>query len=60
MPEAEHADQSDMQGTLLLSHSLIRVAFKLDTSNSLIVASCVIELGLEVRTFREMMGNYSL
>ena len=49
-----------MQGTFLLSHLLTRVAFKLDASNSFIVASCVIGLGLEVEAFREMMGNSSL
>ena len=42
-----------MQGTFLLSHLLTRVAFKLDASNSFIVASYVIELGLEVEAFRE-------
>ena len=41
----------------LLSHLLTRVAFKLDASNSFIIASCVIKLGLEVKAFREMMGN---
>ena len=49
-----------MQGTFLLSHLLTRVAFKLDASNSFIVASRVIELSLEVESFREMMGNSSL
>ena len=34
--------------------------FKLDASNSFIVASYVIEFGLEVEAFREMMGNSSL
>ena len=42
-----------MQGTFLLSHLLTRVAFKLDASYSLIVASCVMDLSLEVETFRE-------
>ena len=42
-----------MQGTFLLSHLSTIVAFKLDASNSFIIASCVIELGLEVETFRE-------
>ena len=60
MPEAEHANQLNEQGTFLLSHLLTRVAFKLDASNSFIVASCVIGLGLEVEAFREMMGNSSL
>ena len=49
-----------MQGTFLLSHLLTRVVFNLDTSNSFIVASCVIGLGLEVKAFREMMRNSSL
>ena len=49
-----------MHGTFLLSHSLTRVTFKLDASNSFIVASWVIELGLEVEAFREMLGNSSL
>ena len=49
-----------MQGTFLLSHLLTRVAFKWDASNSFIVASCVISLGLEVEAFREMMVNSSL
>ena len=49
-----------MQSTFLLSHLLTRVVFKLDASNSFIVESCVIGLGLEVEAFREMMGNSSL
>ena len=32
---------------------LTRVAFKLDASYSFIVASCVMDLGLEVKAFRE-------
>ena len=58
--ETERSDLPDMQGTFLLLHLLTRVAFKLDASNSFIVASCVIGLGLEVEAFREMMGNSSL
>ena len=42
-----------MQGTFLPSHLLTRVAFKLDASYSFIVASCVMDLGLEFETFRE-------
>ena len=42
-----------MQGTFLLSHMLTKVAFKLDASYSFIVASCVMDLGLEVKAFRE-------
>ena len=37
----------------LLSHLLTRVAFELDASCSFINASCVTELGLEVKAFRE-------
>ena len=40
-------------------HLLTRVAFKLDASNSFIVASCVIESGLEVEAFREAMCGCS-
>ena len=48
-----------MQGTFLPLHLLTRVAFKLDASNSFIVASCVIESGLEVKAFREAMCGCS-
>ena len=48
MPEAEHADQPDMQGTFLLLHLLTRVAFELNASYSFMNESCVIDLGLEV------------
>ena len=46
------------QGTFLLLHLLTRVAFKLDASISFIVASCMIESGLEVEAFREMMRGF--
>ena len=49
-----------MQGTFLLSQLLTRVVFELDASCSFINASCVIDLGLEVEAFREVMGNSSL
>ena len=50
-----------MQGTFLLLHLLTRVAFKLDASYSFIVASCVMDLRLEVEAFREAKcGCYSL
>ena len=42
-----------MQGTFLPLHLLTRVAFKLDASYSFINASCVTDLGLEVKAFRE-------
>ena len=48
-----------MQGTFLPFQLLTRVAFKLDASNSFIVASCVIEAGLEVETFIESMCGCS-
>ena len=48
-----------MQGTVLLLHVLTRIAFKLDAPNSFIVASCVIESGLEVEAFREAMCGCS-
>ena len=57
--EDEHADQPDIQGTFLLLHLLTRVAFKLDASNSFIVASYVIESGLEVEAFREAICGCS-
>ena len=56
---AEHIEQPDMQGTFLLLHLLTRVAFEFDASNSFIVASCVIESGLEVEAFREAMCGCS-
>ena len=49
--KAEHTEQSDMQGTFLLLHLLIRVAFELDASYSFINASCV--TGLEVEALEE-------
>ena len=44
---------------VLLLNLLTRVAFKFDASNSFIVASCVIESGLEVEAFREAMCGCS-
>ena len=55
----ENTKQSDMQGTFLLLHLLTRVTFKFDASNSFIVASCVIESGLEVEAFRKAMCGCS-
>ena len=43
----------------LLLHLLTRVAFKLDASYSFIVASCVMDLGLEVEAFREARSGCS-
>ena len=42
-----------MQGTFLLSYLSTRVVFKLDASYSFMVASGVMDRGLEVVTFRE-------
>ena len=52
VPEAEHADQPDMQGTFYTCNYFC-IMF-------IIVASRVIDFGLEVEAFREMMGNSSL
>ena len=43
-----------MQGTFLLSHMWIGVAFQLDASCSFINASCVIGLGIEVEAFSKI------
>ena len=48
-----------MQCTFLPLHLLTRVVFELDASYSFIVASCVIESGLEVEAFRETMRGCS-
>ena len=42
-----------MQGTFLLLHLLTRVAFKMDTTYSFIVASCMKGVGLEVEASRK-------
>ena len=52
VPDAEHADQSDMQGTFY-TYNYFHIMF-------IIVAPHRIDLGLEVEAFREMMGNSSL
>ena len=52
-PQAESADQPAIQGTFLLSHLWARVLFDSGASHSFIVASVVIELGLEVETLEE-------
>ena len=53
VPEAEHADQPDMQGTFYTCNYYFCIMF-------IIVAPRVIDLGLEVEAFREKMGNSSL
>ena len=52
-PQAESADQPVIQGTFLLSRIWARVLFDSGASHSFIVASVVIELGLEVETLEE-------
>ena len=52
-PQAESADQLVIQGTFLLSRLWARVLFDSAASHSFIVASVVIELGLEVETLEE-------
>ena len=52
VPEAEHTDQPNMQGTFYTCNYFC-IMF-------IIVAPCVIGLGLEVEAFREMMVNSSL
>ena len=49
-PPAESADQPVIQGTFLLSPFKARVLFDSGASHSIIAASVVIELGLEVET----------
>ena len=53
VPQAKRADQSDMQGMFLLLHLFTRVLFKFRCIILIIVASCVIDLGLEVETSRK-------
>ena len=53
MPEVEHADQPDMQGTFYTCNYYFYIMF-------IIVAPRVIDLGLEVEAFREIMGNSSI
>ena len=52
-PQAESADQPVIQGTFLLSCLWARVLFDFGASHSFIAASIVIELGLEVETFKK-------
>ena len=52
-PPAESADQPVIQGTFLLSRLWVRVLFDSGASLSFIVASVVIELGLEVEALEE-------
>ena len=52
-PPAESADQPVMQGMFLLSRLWARVLFDSGASHSFIVASVVIELGLEVEALEE-------
>ena len=50
-----------MQGTFLLLHLLTRVLFKFECIIFIIVASCVIDLNLEVETLENpLFGNSPL
>ena len=52
VPEAEHVDHPNIQGTLY-TRNYFCIMF-------IIIAFCVIGLGLEVEAFRKTMGNSSL
>ena len=52
-PSAESTDQPIIQGTFFLSRLWARVLFDSGASHSFIVASVVIELGLEVEALEE-------
>ena len=52
-PPVESADQPVIQGRFFLSHLWARVLFDSGASHSFIVASVVIELGLEVEALEE-------
>ena len=52
-PQADSEDHPVIQGTFLLSRLWARVLFDSGASHSFIVASFVIELGLEVETLEE-------
>ena len=52
-PPDESTDQPVIQGTFLLSRLWARVLFDSSVSHSFIVASVMIELGLEVETLEE-------
>ena len=59
-PQTEPADQPVIQGTFLLSHLWARILFDSGASHSFIVASCVIELGLEVEDLENSLYVSSL
>ena len=52
-PQTELIDQSIIQGTFLLSSLWERVLFDSSASHSFIDASCVKDLGLEVKTLED-------
>ena len=61
VPQAKCADRPDMEGTFLLLHLLTRVLFKFECIIFIIVAPCVIDLGLEVETFgKAVVWEFSL
>ena len=54
-PQIELVDQSIIQGTFLLFRLWARVLFDFGASHSFIVASCVKDLSLEVKTLEEQL-----
>ena len=58
-PPAKSADQPVIQGTFLLSRLWARVLIDSGASHSFIAASVVIELGLEVEAFEELLYECS-
>ena len=59
-PQAELANQSVIQCTFLLSRLWARVLFDSGASHSFVVASCVKDFGLEVKTLEEPLHVSSL
>ena len=55
VPPIEPANRPALQGMFLLSRMWVRVLFDSGASHSFIPASCVRELGLEVKTLEEPM-----
>ena len=55
IPPTELIDQSVIQGMFLLSHLWVRVLFDYGALHSFIAASCVRELGLEVKTLENSL-----
>ena len=58
-PPAESVDQPVIQDTFLLCRLWVRVLFDSGASHSFIVASVVVELGLEVEALKEPLYEFS-